>query len=198
MGFVKRDYGYTGNQIEAELLGEVAEPKRISFEYWKNNYDKFRMSKGEMYRLVEANQPEGSEPTDAEADFAYQVQCAIAEILTAQGQEIFERAGKKDLFKGISYDQVKFYTAVGSPMDYALGVDGYFKIYLDDISYIEVTLDASGWQKPEYKADQLIIYEGIDSKTESAKWKDFISSEALAVVQWFKYKLEKNEIKRAR
>ncbi|MFA6227566.1 MAG: hypothetical protein WC668_00040 [Patescibacteria group bacterium] len=189
--FGKPELGYTGGQIEEELFAEVNRPLRLTFEQWLKNRDKFRMSKSEMFRLIKENQP--AAPTTPDTDFAYDTQSEIVELL--QKEEEFSEVDYNDLLS-----RVKFFTAVNSPLDYGLGIDAFFEIYLDDEHFIRITLDAAGWEKGDYKADILIVYpeEGIDPKEDKKDWKKFIQDQAQFIVEKFKSKLKNHEVERTR
>lgn len=191
--FGKPDFGYSGSQIEEELLGEVARPIRLEFKDWRAGREKFRMSRTEMYRLVKNNQPEGSSPTAPDTSFAYDTQSMLVELLQRELSNIFDKIDYVDLL-----DRIQFFTAVNSPMDYALGIDAFFEIYLDDDFYIEITLDASGRDKEDYKADILIHYpeKGIDPQEDKAQWQEFITQQSQAIIEEFKRKLKNHDVRR--
>lgn len=116
---------FTGTEIEEESLGHV----QVS------GYNGEHMAYRESMRWVKAHQPKGWDPTDPSPRFANDLHASVAEAL-----------GLDD------YSELRFYTAVGSPLDYFHGVDGFFE-YRGKIVTIDVTVDPG---KLTAKADLVV------------------------------------------
>lgn len=112
----------TGTEVEEEVVGRAL----VS---WNGQYVPFHQS----LRLVKAHQP--WEPTDPEPRFASDLHATVAEALKLE-----------------NYNELEFYTAVGSPLDFYHGVDCFF-CFKGMIVTIDLTIDSS---KQEAKADLVV------------------------------------------
>ena len=107
--------------------------------------------------LVRKAQP--FDPTDPEPDFANAVHATL-----------FERLG-------LVADQVYFYTAVNSPLDYK-GTDGWFEVHRPNrgMTYVTVDLTTNPNKADGYKADIVFLVpaEGLDRRVDRKEFKEFI------------------------
>lgn len=144
--------GYTGHLMESETLGELSHLERENF------YVPFRRAMA----WVEEHQP--FDPTDPGPRFANDVHALVAEKL-----------GIEDL------NEVKFFTAVGSPLDHFHGIDGFFRIKTRGKEFV-VTLDVTinPAKGKEYKADILIFIppQGLDPREDRAAYLEKIGEVA--------------------
>lgn len=93
---------YTGGSVEADLFGKIEQEAK------KKERPAYLPYKTAM-NLVKELQP--GDPTEPEADFANDLHATVAEKL-----------GLED------YGFLKFYTAVGSELDFYHGVDAFFEL----------------------------------------------------------------------
>ncbi|MFZ2523396.1 MAG: hypothetical protein WAW92_03355 [Minisyncoccia bacterium] len=128
--------GYTGKISETELFGNLKfEKGKEQFEY---------IPRRAAFDAVREMQP--FDPSDPGPDFANAVHALIFEKLE------------------IDADELKYYTAVGSPLDVYHGIDAWFE-YKGKIVTIDSTLRPD---KDEHKAD--IVFhppsDGLDRKVD--------------------------------
>lgn len=152
--------GATGGMVEEELFG-------------KSNFESVeKISSQERYipynfgfRILKDLQPFDS--VEPDPDFANTVHYYVYESLK------------------LSAEDVHFYTAVKSPLDYFHGVDGWF-----EIGNIRITIDLCTWEKEEYKAE--IIFHvpkgGLDRKVDKTQFLDYSQDLAAEVVRLFNKK----------
>jgi len=148
--------GYTGGLMESEVLGELPKFEKGDI------YVPFKP----MMEWVEKHQ--FGDPTDPEPRFANDLHATVAEKL-----------GIEDL------RNIKFFTAIGSPLDHFHGIDAFFKIQLNEKQII-VTLDVTmNPNKGEnYKADVVfyISAKGLDPRDDKKEYMEKINEVADLIV----------------
>ncbi len=158
--------GYTGGLVENEMLGtaRLEQEKRARA---KIEYQPYQ----EALATVRENQP--GDPSDPEARFANDLHATIAEIL-----------GLED------YNQLRFFTAVGSTLDRFHGVDGFFELqtdHSDPAQVFRVTIDITiNPQKGgQYKADHVIEVptDGLDPKEDKEAFAALVNDTAQQIVR---------------
>lgn len=150
---------YTGGILEEELLGKIENENEVGLKNLKE-YIKYQQA----IDLVKKIQPADSDPSDPEPYFASDLFAGLAEDLEIE-----------------DYGQLRYYTAVGSRMDFFHGVDAFFEWELDDGRVIRVTIDLTkNSEKDEYKADLVIQVndDNLDLEDNKAAYKDFVALEA--------------------
>lgn len=156
--------GITGGIAEEELVGksryeEITHIAKSHFEY---------STRGSALNLIRDMQP--FDPTDPEPDFA-----------NAVHYYIFEKMG-------IDAEQLRFYTAVGSPLDKFHGVDGWFETGDGNnmkMVTIDVTLNPN--KSDGYKADIIFLVPngGLDRKVDKEQFIQYSEDLANQVVTKF-------------
>ena len=136
--------GYTGGLLEEELLGAC--------DGWKN---KEYMPYADALEFVKAHQPEGWRPSDPRPRFA-------ADLFTTVALALLGPEG--------DWTDLKFYTAVDSPLDVFHGTDAFFE-YQDKIIKIDLTINP---QKGDAKADFIINPDKDDLEVVADGIVDFI------------------------
>jgi len=158
---------YTGGLAEQEVFGKI--------EYLAKDFRKPEgkyLSYNEAKKIAKQNQP--YDPTDPEPDFANGLHATVAEKL-----------GLDD------YQDLGFYTAVGSVLDYLHGVDGFFEYKTKDKGAIVVTMDITiNPRKDSCKADVLIELptEGLDRKLDRKEYLEKLEEIACSVVEYINLK----------
>jgi hypothetical protein len=162
----------TGNLFEAEQIGEVdtknpeyqkalraaqAQEAKVGKE---GGYIRFRAA----LELAKKFQP--SDPTNPEKPFGRELRIALQDILNLDAPE--------------DYDRVKFYTAVGTPLDKFHGVDAFVEFEKEDketkrVDVYRATFDfTTNPQKQVYKSDIVVQEKDLpDPKLES---EDFLKA----------------------
>lgn len=174
--------GYTGKMFEEDFVGSI--PKgadyrsallKLQEKSKKNGYVGFNDS----VDLVKKFQP--WDPTNPGKDFARDLRIEVIDRLNLAKEEDMEK--------------VRFYTAVGSPLDVFHGVDAFLE-YADKEGEIHrVTFDLSlDSEKEERRKADLVVKELSDPQTETEKYLEEvaqIAEKAAALIA------EKKEIKLA-
>ncbi|OGY43735.1 MAG: hypothetical protein A3B89_02710 [Candidatus Buchananbacteria bacterium RIFCSPHIGHO2_02_FULL_40_13] len=165
----KPHFGLTGSMAESEIFGEVIRP--VEFENWREGHN--YMTRNEALRLVQESQP--GNPSDPEPRFANDLQATIV-----------ERVYPND------YNRVRFFTAVGSPLDYLHHIDAFFEIDDGDFTYtITIDLKTHPVEKPAtLKTDILLIYptEGLDPNIDKEDYQSLIARTAQEIIEIFQEK----------
>lgn len=181
---MSRDYGksfYTGGMLEAENFGkielsdiDVNKPKNREFVELYRNIDPKRIPLKATLDLARTNQPidREADPSKPQKPFAKDLHAKICDSL------------------GLKNENLRFYTAVGSPADYYKGVDAFFDLIVDGRVYT-VTMDITmnpdkfdGW-----KADVIIVMprEGLDRHQDKDAYFEKISEVSENIIRRFKY-----------
>ena len=119
---------YTGHLFEQEVLG----PCRLS---WNGDYTPFR----ESLRLVEKGQ--SGDPSDPESPTMNDLHALIAIALEIE-----------------DWSELRFYTALGSPLDQWHGIDGFF-VFRGKRVTIDLTINP---EKDGTKADLVVHQSELD------------------------------------
>jgi len=146
--------GLTGNLFETEQIGTIdtgspeyqkalrlAKEKEAKFGK-EGGYLRFRTA----LELVKKFQP--SDPTNPQKPFARELRIALQDILKLETPE--------------DYDRVKFYTAVGTPLDIFHGVDAFVEFEKENpetkkVDVYRATFDfTTNPQKQGYKSDIVV------------------------------------------
>ena len=152
--------GITGKIVERELFGEIKQERRETPHHWP--YYDYEAS----VILVKNLQP--FDPTDPEPDFANAVHYRVAEQLS------------------LDLDQLRFYTAINSPLDHYHGVDGWFELA---VTGQRVTIDlTTNPQKGDYKANIIftVPYDGLDRKVDKEQFNSYVEELVRLAVEAFK------------
>ena len=159
----------TKNPEYQKELAKVAKPNEFVF---------FR----DAIRLVKKFQPH--DPGNPERPFARELRMEIIEQL--------------DLLEEKDMDKVKFYTAIGTPLDKWHSIDGFFEIEQENGPPIMITLEATTITEEEkikrgqeIKADIVISEKELDLGNEKTL-PEKISGVAKEIVEVFKSKQEQN------
>mgnify|MGYP001559351445 CR=1 FL=1 len=152
--------GYTGGLMERETLGSLPRPETEGL------YVPF-------HRAMEwAEKHQFGDPTDPDPRFANDLHATVAQKLEIE-----------DLRR------VKFFTAVGSPLDHYHGIDAFFKVEWNGKNFV-VTLDVT--MNPNkgdnYKADVVfyISAEGLDPRDDRKEYLEKIEEVAEMIVDKIK------------
>jgi len=147
--------GYTGGLMEKEVLGGLKLEK-------EDVYVPFR----EAMKWVEQHQ--SGDPADPDPRFANDLHATVAEML-----------GIEDL------RNIKFFTAVGSPLDKFHGIDAFFKIK-EGGEELTITLDVTinPAKGDRYKADVIISIppDGLDPREDRKLYLEKINEVAAEIV----------------
>ena len=156
MGMNFEHGGYTGGLLEKETLGSLP-----------------RLEKEGVYvpfhRAMEwAEEHQFGDPTDPDPRFANDLHATVAEKL-----------GIEDLRR------IKFFTAVGSSLDFYHGIDAFFKIEQagkEIVVTLDVTMNPNKGEN--YKADVVfyISAEGLDPRDDREKYLEKINEVAEMIV----------------
>ena len=142
---------YTGNLFESQFIGEADtdNPKyRQALEKAKKEEEKAGMKDGyiRFRKAMElARQSQTYDPTNPNKPFARDIRIAFQDLLKLETPE--------------EMDLVRFFTAVGTPLDKLHGVDGFLE-YLDpkDRKRYFATFDlTANPQKRVYKSDIIVV-----------------------------------------
>ena len=155
------EFRTTGKIIENELFGETREKER---GHRHNGYLTYESS----LAVVKATQGENN-PTDPDRPFANDLHATVAQELSPE-----------------DYSCVRFYTAIGSPLDFYHGVDGVIEFSLPDGSAFVVTIDiTTNPEKLEYKADIVVQvpFDGLDREVDKEQYAEVLSAAAQRVVE---------------
>lgn len=157
--------GATGGIVEEELFGKSLYEKETHLDM--EHYEYF--SKRNSFEVLKDMQP-FDDPTEPDPDFANAVHCYVFE-----GLEI----DAKDL---------RFYTAVKSPLDRFHKVDGWFEIgegRKTTMVTVDLTLNP---KKGEYKADIVFLVPegGLDRKVDKKQFIQYSEKLAEEVIEFFK------------
>ena len=167
--------GYTGKQMEDELLGSVENPKdmpELAEKFKENGFIKLK----DAMRTIKRYQP-FEDPSDPDPQFANDLHAKVAEKLLID-----------------DYSRVRFYTAVGTYIDVVNGVDAFLEIDDKSGKTIFVTLDVTiNPKKDSHKADVVFFVpsNGIDPKDDRAMYMEKIEEVANRVAEAFNNNLEK-------
>ena len=160
----KPDLGYTGSMAESEAFGEVrGYMEHHEWLEWKreNHYMAYRESM-DLVRKAQLG-----DPTEPNPRFASDMQATLVEKL-CPGE----------------YDKVRFYTAVGSNLDYQHGVDAFFEVKINDKQIIIVTMDVKIYNPDSVKADILIVFppEGLDPKDDHDEYYALLENSVMDII----------------
>lgn len=167
--FEKPDFTYSsGHMAEHEVFGEVREVLR---------HEKIYMPYRQAVEMIKRHQP-WSDPTDPEPRFANDLHATVFNDL------------------GLSAEDVRFYTAVGSSLDHHHGVDAFFEIgggKQVDIVTLDVTINES--KDEDAKADVTFHLppEGLDPKLDKQAYLETINGVSSRVVEVLSYKRKREE-----
>lgn len=165
-----REPGYTGHLIEKELFG-VPESSKNMPEIEKKFREAGFIKMRDAMSVIKRYQPEGSDPSDPEAGFANDLHATVAELL-----------GIED------YENLRFYTAVGTLIDFKNGVDAFMELDHEGRTYF-VTLDVTANpNKTSHKADIVfhVPMDGIDPKEDKREYSEILNGTADRVASKFK------------
>lgn len=161
---LERFGGATGGMVEKELFGQSGYESTEHLDFSDYKY----ITRGTSFNVLKGMQP--FEPTDPEPDFANTVHYYVYEGL------------------GLDAENVKFYTAVKSPLDKFHGIDGWFEIDKDG-RLRRVTVDITmNDHKDEYKADVVFLIPngGLDRKVDKEQFIEYSNSLAEKVIEFLK------------
>lgn len=127
--------GYTGRLFEEEVFGKCL-----------NKDGKKRASKKDSIEFAKKNQP-WSDPSDPEPKVANKLHALVAIALEL----------------GDDWSELKFYTGVGSPLDY-LGIDGFLQFAEGKIVTIDVTMNTEKSKEDKDDADLILSDETIENE----------------------------------
>ncbi|MBU1178916.1 hypothetical protein KKB69_01060 [Patescibacteria group bacterium] len=150
---------YTGRLLEEEVFGRPKIPEEIKFMSFKKATDAVK----EMQM---------GDPSDPDKRFANDLHALVADKLGLQ-----------------DYSRLKFYSAVGTPLDIFHGVDALLELQLKKGRIDACTLDVSrDDQKETCKADVLIKMpkDGLDPKEDKKEYRQKLEQTADEVVRYFK------------
>jgi hypothetical protein len=167
----KPDLGLTGSMAESEALDKTTDA--IEFEKWKkwreeNHYIAYRESMDHVRNVQPGN------PDNPKARFANNLRTMIAKALSPE-----------------DYEKIKFFTAVGSNLDYQHGVDAFFDIEIIEGETHTITMDVKTYEPKRVKADVLIVYpeEGLDPEKDEEEWNDLLVQSANSIISSFGSKI---------
>lgn len=150
--------GYTGKMFEEDFVGSIPKDAdyktallKLQEKSGKNGYVGFNDS----VDLAKKFQP--WDPSNPGKDFARDIRIEVIDRLNLAKEEDMER--------------VKFYTAVGSPLDVFHGVDAFLEYADEEGGIHRVTFDLSldPGKEEKHKAD-LVVKELSDPQTETEKY----------------------------
>jgi len=159
---------YTGKLAEDEVLGKV---ERDPNPEASNRYFSFDT----LVLMAKESQP-FKDPSDPGAPFPNDLHATIAEDLHLE-----------------RYEQLKYYTAVGSKLDVFEGIDAFFELDLGHGENVRVTLDMTlNPAKEDYKADVVFQWpnEGISRIEDKEKWNAKINEVSYRIIEILKQKTE--------
>ena len=168
------EFRTTGKIIEAELFGGTREKEGRRH----NGYLTYASSL-EVVKATQGN----NDPTDPEWPFANDLHATIAQELCPD-----------------AYDQLKFYTAIGSPLDFYHGVDGVIEFSVEGGDALLVTIDVTtNPEKDAYKADIIVQvpFDGLDREVDKDQYGEAVIAAAQQVIEALKLKLAKEGTKYA-
>ena len=153
--------GYTGKIAESEVLGETTPEEKEREKEFNGEYISFKQA----VELVKDNgrQPFEDPTNPEEKPFPHDLHATLVEMLSFD-----------------NYEQLRFYTAVGSYLDKKHGVDAFVELDLGGGDLVRATLDMTqNPNKQDYKADVVFQWpnEGLDRKDPSDRvaWQDKVS-----------------------
>ncbi len=168
---------YTGKIAETEMLGKTEREKSLKISY---------LPYRSAMALVRQTQPGTSDsnykfgPSDPEPYFANDLHASIAELLELD-----------------NYDQLRYYTAVGSELDRYHGVDAFFDYFLEDPDHsVTITLDLTlNPHKEEYKADVVLqaSEEDLDLKGNKKGYSRLVEESANKIANAIKLAIKVNQ-----
>lgn len=143
-----QDY-YSGRMNERDVLGEFKSTlegvKAFRAEAGERGY----ITRGRAIELV--RQFTKDDPTNPAKPFAKELRLAVIDELGLEDDEVMDR--------------IRFYSAVGTPLDVFHGIDGWIEFFPDDgfprMVTLDVTMDPG---KVEHKAD--VIVQGMSDPSE--------------------------------
>lgn len=156
--------GYTGKIAESEVLGETTPEQKEKESEFNGEYINFQQAV-DLVKDVE-RQPFKDPTNPHEKPFPHDLHATIVEMLSLD-----------------NYEQVRFYTAVGSYLDKKHGIDAFVELILDNGNLVRATLDMTqNPNKQDYKADVVFQWpnDGIDRKDPSDRitWQDKVNEVA--------------------
>lgn len=158
---VNKFEGYTGKIAESEVLGETTSEQKEKEQGFNGEYITFEQA----VDLVKDNkyQPFKDPTNPHEKPFPHDVHATLIEKLSLD-----------------NYEQLRFYTAVGSYLDKKHGIDAFFELDLGDGKSVRATLDMTqNPNKHDYKADVVFQWpnDGIDRKNPEDRviWMDKVN-----------------------
>lgn len=165
---------YTGGLMERELFGEFEPKQEKPPKYLDFN---------NAITIVIDNQP--GDPTDPQADFARDLHYAMVQKLDPIEEDC---------------SNLRFYTAVGSQLDWHHGVDGFF-IYTDKntgfqyLITIDLTMDPSK-SLPGKKAEYLLYVneDQLDVKFNKKEYDHLMQLQSSELVRLIKKKIANREV----
>lgn len=156
--------GYTGHLAEGEVLGETKLEQKEKEKEYEGDYLTFKQA---VDLVKETNFQPFKDPTNPhEKPFPHDVHATLIDLLSLD-----------------SYEQVRFYTAVGSYLDKKHGIDAFYELDLGEGESVRATLDMTqNPHKHDYKADVVFQWprDGIDRKDPSDRvvWQDKVNEVA--------------------
>ena len=160
---------YTGEIAQSELLGkpEREEADELSYKPYKTAMDVAR--KTQAYLSSDSKYS----PSDPEPRFANDLHATIAEKLGVD-----------------NYDDLRYYTALGTELDRFHGVDAFFELDIQGSTEpIIVTLDLTlNPDKDEYKADTILFVDEdqLDIEYNKQGYDELIKDSADKIVRAFR------------
>jgi len=150
--------GYTGHQMEEELFGST---ERETLER-----EKKYLSFNRALQLARELQP--FDPTDPDPRFASDLHATVADKLGLSVEQ---------------YHKLRFYTAIGTELDFFHGRDAWLEFDSGSgkqITTLDVTINPN---KDEYKADIIFLMPpgGLDPKMDRKEWLEKIEEVSTAV-----------------
>lgn len=182
--FENRGGGETGRMYEAKVLGVYKmTPQFIEAEAMiKKNRRGHYQEDEDLYRVLKENVT--GDPTNPEVQHARDIRLAVIESLGIENLE--------------EEDAVKYYTAVGTPLDVKMGVDAFIEFtdpetHKTSRATIDVTLNTRKLNESYGKAD-IVIGELPDAIIEEDEYLEMIDEYGKQIAE--KLKLQSNEINR--
>ena len=156
--------GYTGHLAEGEVLGETKPEQKEREKEFEGEYINFNQA---VDIVKDTDFQPFKDPTNPhEKPFPHDVHATIVDLLSLD-----------------NYEQVRFYTAVGSYLDRKHGVDAFFELDLGNGESVRATLDMTqNPHKRDYEADVVFQWprDGIDRRDPGDRivWRDKVNEVA--------------------
>jgi len=138
---------YSGRDLEADVLGTPKFDKKRYRDLLANNQEPGGfVARGKIIRII--RDAYTGDPANPEKDAPQEVLINLRELLGFEDDE--------------DIDRVRFYSAVGTPLDIFHGTDGWFEIKTDNGSLIEITVDITqntnlDLEEAKRKADLILV-----------------------------------------